>query len=262
MKNIDFLPDVYRQREALRQARLWWCAVVLIFGTAISMAAGAQLWLRRNIQQQLNELDDQFAASQGQIRELAKLQTEIAKAGRAASLFTFLEDPWPRSQILAEVVRPLPASVRLTSVHVGEEALEKPQPEAGPRRRGARHEEDQGPKLSAAEADLATLRTEAERRQTFVELEGQTQDVPQLHHYVAQLGRSTLVAAAQIKSLEAVTDENQQMRTSFTLRVIIRPGYCTSASVPQTAAQKTPKPAPGSASATLSSQSAQGGKPS
>ena len=30
MKNIDFLPDIYRQRAALRQARVWWCLVVLL----------------------------------------------------------------------------------------------------------------------------------------------------------------------------------------------------------------------------------------
>jgi hypothetical protein len=234
MKNIDFLPDLYRQREALRRARVWWCTVVVIFGTAIGLAAGAQLWLRRSIKGQLAELDLQYAAAQAQVRELAALQTQINQAGRAASLFTFLEDPWPRTQILAELVRPLPDSVRLTNLHIGEEVVAQSQlqAQAGPRRRGPRGDDDEGPKLSPPEADLARLREEASQRQTFVELEGQTEDVPQLHQYVAAIGRSPLVAQAQIKSLETTASPDQQEpRTIFTLRVVVRPGYAASGGV-------------------------------
>ena len=36
MKTIDFLPDIYRQREALRRARVWWALVVLVFGLAMA----------------------------------------------------------------------------------------------------------------------------------------------------------------------------------------------------------------------------------
>ena len=228
MKNIDFLPDLYRQREALRRARVWWCTVVVIFGTAIGLAAGSQLWLRRSIQGQLGDLDLQFAAAQAQVRELAALQAQISRAGRSASLFTFLEDPWPRTQIIAELIRPLPNSVRLTQLHIGEEVAAPTQAAAASRRRGSRHDEDNGPKLSPPEADLARLREEAAQRQTFVELEGLTEDVPQLHQYVANLGLSPLVAEAQIKSLETTAGADQQPRTIFTLRVVVRPGYAAS----------------------------------
>ena len=260
MKNIDFLPDQYRQREALRHARLWWCSVVLIFGTAIGLAAGAQLWLRRGIQQQIDELDVQFAAAEGQVRELAKLQSEIAQAGRSASLFTFLDDPWPRTQILAELVRPLPETVRLTQIHIGEEALQQAaQPEAGPRRRGARHEQQEETKLAPAQQDLEQLRTEAAQRQTYVELEGLAGDVPQLHRYVAEIGRSPLVAWAQINSLETTEDEMQGRRTNFTLRVIVRAGYAASGGAAPTGPENKPA-TPATASIAGQSQLAQGCK--
>ena len=116
MKNIDFLPEIYRQRDALRQARVWWGAVVLIFGTAIGLAAGAQFWLRHSIRSQVAVLQPQFNEAQTQVRELSALNAQITKAGRAAGLFTFLDDPWPRTQILAELVRPLPKSVVLTRI--------------------------------------------------------------------------------------------------------------------------------------------------
>ena len=61
MKSIDFLPDIYRQREALRRARLWWAMVVVIFSCAIGASAGAQAWLRHGLAQQLEALTPEYA---------------------------------------------------------------------------------------------------------------------------------------------------------------------------------------------------------
>src|SRR5262245_36543866 len=111
MKNIDFLPDIYRKRAALRRAQVWWGIVVLIFGTAIGSAASAQYLLKCNIQRELRAIAPQYSESQLRVRELAGLQEQITAAARQARLVTWLEHPWPRSQILAEVVRPLPESM-------------------------------------------------------------------------------------------------------------------------------------------------------
>ena len=240
MKNLDFLPEIYKQRDALRRARVWWGTVVVIFGTAIGLMAGVQFWLRHDIKQQLAQLQPQFVQAQTQVRELASLNAQIAKAGRSAGLFTFLEDPWPRTQILAELIRPLPKSLHLTRIQIGEEEVLRAQPQAGaaPRRRGPRHDEDQGPKLSPVEQDLAQLRADGERRQTFVDLEGQTDDVAELHSYVAQVGHSPLFTSAQIKSLEVVPGDQQPPLTNFTLRAIVRPGYAAGNNAPAPSAQR------------------------
>src|SRR5262245_56042091 len=121
MKTIDFLPDIYRQREALRRARLWWGCVVVIFSTAIAASALAQAWLRHTLHVQLDELAPEYAQAQTQVQELAGLQALSSRAGHEASLYTFLENPWPRTQLLAEMVGPLPESIRLTQIHIGEE---------------------------------------------------------------------------------------------------------------------------------------------
>src|SRR5687767_15156197 len=111
MKNIDFLPEVYRQRQELHQARIWWGIVVLIFSVAIGSTAAAQRYLRRSIQTEIDDLATQFDEAQKQVRRLAQLQAENRTAGELAGLVTYLEQPWPRTRLLAEVIGPLPADI-------------------------------------------------------------------------------------------------------------------------------------------------------
>src|SRR5688500_18132767 len=132
MKTIDFLPDIYRQRQALRHARLWWGCVVVIFSIAIAASALAQAVLRHRLHEQLDELAPEYAHAQTQVQELAGLQAQSLRAGHEASLYTFLENPWPRTQLLAEVFRPLPDSIRLTQIHIGEEEPARNSIQVGP----------------------------------------------------------------------------------------------------------------------------------
>ena len=222
MKSIDFLPEIYRQREALRRARLWWGAVVVIFGGAIGASATAQLWLRHSLERELRELAPQYAAAQAQVQELTALQTQITRAGHEANLYTYLDHPWPRTQLLAEVVRPLPDCMRLTQMHVGEEEQARQAAAAGPR---STRPDDQAAASSQPELDLLRLQDELDRRQATVELDGHTADVSRLHAYVAEVNRSPIIAQAHIKSLEAAAG-NQASKTRFTLRLIVRPGHC------------------------------------
>jgi Tfp pilus assembly protein PilN len=227
MKTIDFLPDIYRQREALRRARIWWGCVVVIFSTAIAASALAQAWLRHNLHQQLDSLAPEYAQAQSQVQELTGLQAQSLRAGHEASLYTFLENPWPRTQLLAEIVRPLPESIRLTQIHIAEEEPARSAIQAGPR--NAKAEEEAAARATPPEQDLARLQDENGRRQTTIEIDGHTTDVERLHKYLESVSSSPLIAAANIKSLEAAA-ANQQGRTRFTLRVVIRPGYCQRAS--------------------------------
>ena len=222
MKSIDFLPDKYRKREALRLARVWWGIVVLVFGGAIGSSTAAQVWLRYTLQRQFDDLTSSYTTAQAQVRELSELQTQIGKSAQEASLFTYLEHPWPRTQLMAEVVRPLPDVIRLTQLYIREEELARAAPQAGPRRQTP--EEEAAAKIREAEQDLTRLQEETDHRQTVVELDGQTTNVARLHEYVEDLSHSPLVADAKIKSLEAAPDR-QKGQTLFTLRVIVHPGY-------------------------------------
>jgi hypothetical protein len=220
MKNIDFLPDIYRQRAALRRARVWWCIVVVLFGGTIGSSIAAQVWLRMSLKRQLAQVEGEFVASQAQVKELATLQAQIAKSAQEASLFTYLQHPWPRTQLLAQVVQPLPRSIRLTQIHIREEDLPRETPQSGPVHRGQEPEV----KLQPPEEDLAKLQLESDFKQTVIELQGFTPEVSRLHEYVAALNASPLIAATHVKSLESDPDP-QHLRTRFTLRLIVQPGY-------------------------------------
>ena len=223
MKSIDFLPDIYRQRESLRRARLWWVAVVALFGGTIITAATGQAWLRHSLIEQLDALAPEFAAAQARVQELAALQTQVNRAGQEASLYTVLQNPWPRTQLLAELVRPLNENIRLNRLTVAEEEVARAMLAAptGSDKQG----DDAAAKTSPAEKDLVRLEDETDRRQTAIEIEGHTKNIVSLHEYVSQINRSPLIASASIKSIEAAAAK-QQGQTRFTIRLIVRPGYC------------------------------------
>jgi hypothetical protein len=229
VKTIDFLPDVYRQREALRRARLWWGIVVVIFAGALGSSAVAQALLRHSLHEQLDSLAVEYTAAQAQVQELSVLQAQILRAGHEASLYTFLENPWPRTQLLAQVVGPLPDCIRLSQIHLADEESAKTAIQVGPRNTKA--EEEAATKASPPERDLARLQDDYDRRQATIEIDGHTADVPRLHQYVGDISRSPLVAGAAIKSLEAAT-ANHAGKTRFTLRLMIQPGYCQRGDVP------------------------------
>jgi hypothetical protein len=227
MKSIDFLPDVYRQRTALAHARIWWGIVGLIFSVAIGSTAGAQFLLRRSIQQQIDDLAPQFAAAQEQVQQLAQLHAQHRRAGELAGLVTYLEQPWPRTQLVAEVVGPLPEEIRLTELVITEDDLARPNTEegAGPRRRRNPGEGESQAKLSPAVADLDALRQAHDHKRTIIEVTGTVADVAVLHRYVSELGRSPLVSRAQIKSLESAATVVQEKPTQFTLRLQFKPSH-------------------------------------
>lgn len=241
MKPIDFLPDVYRQRAALRRARLWWGLVIVLFSAAIGASVATQRWLRAGLRAELAALEPQFVQTQQQVRMLTQLQTQWARASVEAGLYTILEHPWPRTQILAELIRPLPETIRLSKLQIVEEELAGGLPGPGPRPGGS---DEELARLSGAEQDLARMLREISRRRTVVEIEGHAREVKPIHAYLAALGHSPLVAQAQIKSLEA--EGSGEGRTRFALRLRIAPGLCeTAMEKPSTATPARPLHRPG-----------------
>lgn len=237
MKNIDFLPNAYRERNALRHARAWWGVVVLIFGTVILATASVQFTWRRGVQAELDAIEPQYLAAKQRDLELTSLQKQIQAASEAAGLYTYLQHPWPRTQILASIAGPLPATIHLHELHLGEEVLPiiATETTSGKRRTAAKDKD--APKLPPGQQDLAALRQDCDTKQTVVELSGIAEDAQQLHAYVSALGKSPIIAAAQLKSLEAVSEgegkasalpegvSNRLAGTRFSVRLVIRPGY-------------------------------------
>jgi hypothetical protein len=201
--------------------------VLLVFGTVVISTASIQYTWRRTVRQQLDSLGPRYAAAMQRDAELARLQTQIQMVSDAAGLYTYLKHPWPRTQLLAAVVAPLPKSIRLTDVLLTSEVL--PQQSTDDQPHSARRPKSRGEKGEKREPaprqDLARLREECDTQQTVIHITGAAADVQELHLYVGELGKSPLVASALLKSLEAVPNEQGPPQTQFRLQIVVRPGY-------------------------------------
>ena len=199
--------------------------LVVLFGAALGAATIGQQLLRRSVQLQIAALESRHLASQEQVRKLSNLHAEDRQAGELAALVTYLDHPWPRTQLLAEIVRPLPSTVRLTELSLIQNEPAAPTDEASRRSPAAASAEEAAKKLPPAVHDLQELRKLHDRRETIIEITGQVQDVAPLHGYVAALGRSPLVVRARLKSIESAAAEEGLRTTRFTVTVLIRPAH-------------------------------------
>lgn len=222
MKNIDFLPVSYRERQQHQQARVWWTIVAATFGTAIAASALAQWSVARSLQYQLSTAGNAAIMASEQDKRYAELLKEVNRGSDLAAMCVYLKHPWPRTQVLSALVAPLPETIRLTDVRIRQEAGAG-QPSLPSQTRKPGDKPDAAPKAGPA-ADLARLREENDALVTSVAVIGETSDADALHRYVTALGRSDLLLGARLKSFEAV--EGRGVATiRFELRAQVRPGY-------------------------------------
>jgi hypothetical protein len=244
MKNIDFLPEIYRQQRVQRRARRWWCTVAGIFAVAVLSAAFSQWMIRRGIQHELAQVEPKYAEALQREAELQLVRQEIMRAEEVASLYAYLGHPWPRTQLLAGIVGPLPDSIRLSEVTIAFETL--PQ---GPIIHPASSATSPGgnAKLtpSPASQDLAQLRNECDGRQVILSITGTATVLTELHAYLDQLGKSPLIAAAHLKGVESSGAGKATGESRFHSHVVVRPGYGQDGGPPVEPAA----PAPGQVSA-------------
>lgn len=220
MKNIDFLPDIYRQQRIQRSARRWWCLVAGIFSVALLAAAASQWILRGSIQRELAQVEPKYAEALQREVQLQVVRQEVARAEEVASLYAYLGHPWPRTQLLAGVIRPLPASIALSEVTIGFQAL----PQGAPLTAASRGTGAAKPAPTEAAQDMNTLRQECDGRHTILSITGTALQLNDLHAYVDQLGKSPLIAAAHLKGVESSTSGSPG-EARFHIHVVIRPGY-------------------------------------
>ena len=224
MKNIDFLPEIYRHRQVLRSARLWWGGVAAVFGLAIGGTAAAQWYLRHRLDAQLAMVEPLYLVSLQRNAEMTSLQTRISQADDLVSLYLYLDHPWPRTQILAAVAAPLPPSIRLSELRLSEDAITIGSSAASEDvNRSAENTKTEA--QPTAKTELARLRAEYDRKKTVLELSGQASSIEQLHAYVDALAKSPLVASANLTGLESGKETTGAAGTRFHVRIVIRPGY-------------------------------------
>jgi Tfp pilus assembly protein PilN len=228
MKEIDFLPARYREQQAQRTKQNWRMVVVSCYGLLLLAAVLVQRNRQQAMEAELALAGQQFDAATAQAAQLTELQSRLAADRKQAELLVWLRHPWPKTQILAEVLRSLPETVVLDELEIGREVNPQsagagavvrsiPVPGVG----GGTTGED---KRSPAERDLDRLREEIDACLYVVSLAGRTQDTAALHAYLSKLGHSNLVAKVELLSVETL-DDAPALGSKFSARAILRPGY-------------------------------------
>jgi hypothetical protein len=231
MKTIDFLPQKYHDKSARQRAGVWRLLVVALLGGAVGAASVAQFLHRRSIQRQLDELQPQYADAQAKAATLAQLQTELTRETAAATLYAYLQTPWPRTQLVSAVMVPVGKQLRIEQFHLVETATQKAKPTSTENPEAAPALDS----MSPATRDLTAVRAEVATRTTTTEIIGTSSQAGAIHTYIEQLETSPLVARAQLVRLENVTVKDQPRQLRFTAQVTIRGPRGWVESAPETA---------------------------
>ena len=225
MKNIDFLPESYNRQRALRHARHCWLGVGILFGLLISATASGQWILRRTLEAQVRSIEPQYAIAQQRQAEMQQLKQAEKLTEERAALYSYLEYPWPKTQLLAGIAQPLPASVQLISLRMLEQTEAASAVRGGDGDTNHTAGEGEKPKEITPLSLLADLRREHDPRRTILELSGETDSAKDLHEYVEALAKSPLFTSASLKGLTQVNESSAKKVSKFEIRVVVVPGY-------------------------------------
>ena len=220
MKDIDFLPIRYRERNAETR------------GARVRADALQSRRVRGDCcHRATSHAETHRAAIAGTERSLScggrhhgradQLQKDLSEIERFAALYTYLRHPWPVTQLLNTLTEPLPDSIVITEITLHRkptESLSAPPPSAQPTALPVTPAE-------AAKRDLDRLRSAYDGLVPVLHVTGITTDASNLHGYVSLLAPSPLFKNARIESLEAVASETGRGGSRFELRLQLRSGF-------------------------------------
>jgi hypothetical protein len=223
MNELDFLPVAYRAKHDQRKMQPRRVLAIAAVGLLIVVGVYGQYANRRRVAAELDVARREHASAMDRARQLGQVQSLLHAARAEAEWLTYLRHPWPRTQLLAAILAPLPDSVNLVELRI---LREKPSPANGHALPGpkAKPETPAAAKPLAAEQDLARLRDEIDTLQTVVLLSGVTDENAALHRYLGQLGGTPLFSHVELTLIESAPSASASA-SQFSLRLTVRPGY-------------------------------------
>ena len=224
LPDIDFLPADYREQHRQRRSQMWRLVIVLSVMCTIATAAFWQQRVRARLEGDLKVANWMFEQTAAHSSKLAELEARVANARQQAAILTFLRQPWPRTQILAAIVEPLPESIRLTEITIARSAIKTVRvgsSNLSKRSTGAKKNEQS---RSPREETLRQLREGLHASVTEIDLHGISYDNPALHRYLAELVRHRLLVHSELLDLEHV-EEGGEVRYHFTARITVAPPW-------------------------------------
>ena len=224
MTNIDFLPAEYRRRTDDRRNRAWRLSVLVVFGLSIALTAFYQHSLRRQANRDLAEVEVLYELAIARSNHLNESHVRLRKRRGTADLYTLLDHPWSRTQILQAVFQALPDEATLSELRISRVA---PPTRAVAQRTFSTQKNDEEKALAHLfpdERDQKLLREKLNATQTVVVLTGTTHDQRAIHDYIALLEQNDLFIKVEITSIEQTRSENNA-KTLFGARLVVRPAY-------------------------------------
>jgi hypothetical protein len=225
MKDLDFLPQRYREETHLRRAQLWRTAVLALFGVVVGGTALGQYGFQYSLRRELAAIEGAHAEALAKTEQFAQLSHDLEEVRFTADLYAYLRHPWPRTQILAAVAEHLPSELVLSELRIAREtASGRSEPSHLPPP-PTQAEGGKAPELPAAVQDVQRLRQECDAGRTIVEVSGLACDIASLHTFVAKLGETPLFSRCELAALESAGDGKSPVQTRFRVRLTVRPGY-------------------------------------
>ncbi len=221
---IDFLPPRYREQHAKRRNMVGRLLVLAAYVGLLAAGSVVQRARRAEAAAQLARAQHEVLAAQALSQELAAWQQRLLAERACAELITYLEHPWPRTQLLAAILPQLPESIHLSELRVFVSA-ESQRGGAFWQQASLGGKAEKDPPPEPAGVDLARLRTERDAAATYIHLSGIAQEQGTLHSFLHQLSRDELFAALELISIESLRSGAEFQGWEFQARIKLKPGY-------------------------------------
>jgi hypothetical protein len=216
MTDIDFLPLECRQQCQRQHTRQWQIVAAVAIIGLVAAAAMTQRHGWHRVQADLAAITPAYEAAVHLQNRIAKVQEQLGRARARAELCTYLRHPWPRTQLLAAMVGPLPEEITLQQVQILREPAEASPPA------DKKTEEAALKSLSPAGRDLAKLRDRIDPTRTVVILNGTVAETSALHRYLGKLDATEIFDRAELDWFEG-DEGGAPLR--FRVVLSVQPGY-------------------------------------
>jgi Tfp pilus assembly protein PilN len=227
MSDIDFLPIQYHQKNAYRHAKPWQIIVAASILGLLALATISQKVHCRLVENELRELGPAYEFAFSQKQHLVELEKQLKQKEIEAELITYLDHPWPCSQLLSALLVRLPAEITLQQLQIMRNRVSSATVAAA----AERHPAAITPKsaevqkaLPPAEADLNLLRGQCDGKQTVITISGVAADSAALPHFLAEIQTSSLFSKAELGSATGPGDRFDAA-IQFHAKIYVKPGY-------------------------------------
>lgn len=212
----SFLPAEYVKNKSQVRANF---VALLLFALVMAGVIGAfvvnhQRW--REVRSQSEVISAQFRDEASKIEQLKGLEAQRADLLDRAEVVTALIDRVPRSVLMAEVVRGLPAGVTLTLVNLEGERVKPPVTKPDPKAKGKTRSLTK--KADEPEAKKEPERVLPPRFRHTVIIEGLATDNEKVTDYMSAIQSSPLFTQVELPSISGtIVDEVGYRRFRITM---------------------------------------------